>query len=159
MTSVVNLNSKNFKSLDSNISRLFSLCAIGWNKLNISMTNKIVVLLLLGTTVSLQAQENEVDFIAVNSVSHIMRTDTFVSLATSFLGVPYHYGGITPEQGFDCSGFVKFVFSHFGFDIPRTTVGIADCGEEIHVDSCKKGDIILFAGRDEKSAQLAMSEL
>lgn len=110
-----------------------------------------VLLLLLGTATSLQAQETETGPITTSSVSGIIQTDTLVNLATSLLGIPYRYGGISPEQGFDCSGFVKFVFSNFGLDIPRSTLAIANFGLEIPVDSCKKGDIILFAGRNKET--------
>ena len=108
-------------------------------------------MLVLGTVVSVQAQEKEVVVATEKSSLFAIQTDTLVSLATSLLGVPYKYGGITPEQGFDCSGFVNYIFSSFGLDIPRSTVGIADIGQEIHVDSCKKGDIILFSGRNKET--------
>lgn len=74
--------------------------------------------------------------------------DTLVRVAKSFLGVPYVYGGKDPQTGFDCSGFVQFVFAHFGLDIPRSTAELAYYGHEIAVDSSKKGDIILFSGRN-----------
>lgn len=103
----------------------------------------IFVLSVLGMSVSVQAQEEnheqtvEPDF--------VFQTDSLVGLAKSFLGVPYRYGGMTPE-GFDCSGFVKYVYSSFGFDVPRSSVELADYGIEIPIDSCHKGDIIIFAG-------------
>lgn len=112
------------------------------------MKYSFLLVLIVFSTISLQAKETGTG--AENADSLAVQSDTIVGLATSLLGVPYRYGGITPEQGFDCSGFVKFVFSNFGFDIPRTTVEMADFGEEIHLDSCKKGDIILFSGRDMK---------
>lgn len=106
------------------------------------------LLFILAFTTSLLAQQNEHEIGVANSEASASQSDTLVNLATSFLGIPYRYGGITPEQGFDCSGFVKYIFSSFGFDIPHSTVGIATVGQEISVDSCKKGDIILFAGRN-----------
>ena len=106
-----------------------------------------VVLFFAFSTLLLAQENEELVEISISEVS-ISPSDTLVKLATSFLGIPYRYGGISPEQGFDCSGFVKYVFSNFGLDIPRSTVGIADFGQEISVDSCKKGDIILFAGRN-----------
>lgn len=72
-------------------------------------------------------------------------TDTLIGFAKSLLGVPYRYGGITPE-GFDCSGFVNYVYSSFGLSLPRSSSEMGDYGTEIPLDSCKKGDIILFAG-------------
>ena len=114
------------------------------------MKYSFVFVLIVFSTISLHAKE--IGTGTENADSLAIQSDTIVSLATSLLGVPYRYGGITPGQGFDCSGFVKFVFSNFGFDIPRTTVEMADFGEEIHLDSCKKGDIIsVLRKRQEKA--------
>ena len=116
----------------------------------------VVLLLVLATSYSLHAKENEA--ITENSDSLVVQSDKFVSFATSLIGFPYRYGGITPQKGLDCSGFVKYVFSNFRFDIPRTTVEIANYGQGIHVDSCKKGDIILFSGRDNKNSRSVILE-
>ena len=77
----------------------------------------------------------------------VFGADTLLGLAKSLIGVPYCYGGSSPE-GFDCSGFVNYVYAQFGFDLPRSTSGLAQIGIEVSVDSCQKGDIILFAGRN-----------
>ncbi len=91
------------------------------------------------------AEAQQVESQSQDNVETVYQTDTLIGFAKSFLGVPYRYGGITPE-GFDCSGFVNYVFSSFGFDVPRSSVDMADFGTEIPLDSCMKGDIILFAG-------------
>jgi len=103
----------------------------------------IFVLNFLGIAVSVQAQET--NLLKTKEVSSVFQTDSLIGLAKSLLGVPYRYGGITPE-GFDCSGFVNYVYSTFGFELPRSSADMADYGKEIPLDSCKKGDIILFAG-------------
>jgi len=103
----------------------------------------IVVLSFFVVAVSVQAQQT--NLLKTKEVPSVFQTDSLIGLAKSLLGVPYRYGGITPD-GFDCSGFVNYVFSSFGFDVPRSSVGLADYGTEIPLDSCKKGDIILFAG-------------
>jgi cell wall-associated NlpC family hydrolase len=78
-------------------------------------------------------------------VKHGSKQDSIVNFAESYLGTPYLYGGATPK-GFDCSGFVHFVFKHFTLEVPRSSEDFAHFGREIQIDSCKKGDIILFTG-------------
>ena len=103
----------------------------------------VVFVSLFGMPLSGQAQGTS--SLKPDELSTIYQTDTLIGFAKSLLGVPYRYGGITPE-GFDCSGFVNYVYSSFGFSVPRSSADMADYGMEIPLDSCKKGDIILFAG-------------
>jgi cell wall-associated NlpC family hydrolase len=93
------------------------------------------------------AQESDSDLQTELNTETVFGTDTLLGLAKSLIGVPYCYGGSSPE-GFDCSGFVSYVFAQFGFELPRSTIGLAQVGIEVPMDSCRKGDIILFAGRN-----------
>ena len=95
-----------------------------------------------------QAQTSSAD--STTSSSFSIFSDSIIQHAKSFIGVPYLYGGSSPESGFDCSGFVRYVFSEFGLDLPHSTVDLSDVGYEIPLDSCRKGDIILFAGRNKE---------
>ncbi len=61
-----------------------------------------------------------------------------------YIGTPYLYGGVTPE-GFDCSGFVGWVYEHVGIDLPRTSREQAELGERINVESAFLGDLIFFS--------------
>ena len=69
--------------------------------------------------------------------------DSIENFGMGFLGVPYVYGG-TSSAGFDCSGFVYFVYREFEIKVPRTTAQFADFGKEVAIDSVKKGDLLLF---------------
>jgi hypothetical protein len=69
--------------------------------------------------------------------------DSIEQFGKEFLGVPYVYGG-TSKEGFDCSGFVYYVFDNFQIKVPRTTAQFADFGKEVAIDSVKKGDLLLF---------------
>lgn len=60
-----------------------------------------------------------------------------------FLGLPYLDKGQTTD-GFDCSGFVKYVYSHFGMDLPRTTYDQVKMGTRIAKGDLKPGDIVFF---------------
>lgn len=69
-----------------------------------------------------------------------------VSFAESLIGVPYVYGGTTPS-GFDCSGFVQYVYSHFGVNLPRTTTQQENCGTQIPVNQAQPGDLYFWGSK------------
>jgi cell wall-associated NlpC family hydrolase len=72
-------------------------------------------------------------------------TDSLIRFSTEFMGTPYIYGGYTPE-GFDCSGFVQYVFNGVKQNLPRTSRAQALEGLEIHKNDAKPGDLIFFEG-------------
>ena len=63
--------------------------------------------------------------------------------AETFLGTPYVYGGNGPDS-FDCSGFVKYVFAHFGYSINRTASTQLSNGTAVSKDQLQPGDIVFF---------------
>lgn len=63
--------------------------------------------------------------------------------ALQYLGYPYVYGGEDPS-GFDCSGFMQYVFANFGYTINRTATAQLQNGYYVERDSLKPGDIIYF---------------
>ncbi|MCF6367138.1 MAG: C40 family peptidase [Bacteroidales bacterium] len=74
-----------------------------------------------------------------------IQRDKVVNYAKKQLGVKYVYGGNTPK-GFDCSGFTKYVYSNFGYTVPRRSVEYSTTGKKVSLSTCKKADIILFTG-------------
>jgi len=73
--------------------------------------------------------------------------DSIVCFAADYLGTPYVYAGVT-DKGFDCTGFVYFVYNHFGIKTSRASSGYESAGTFVEIDSCQSGDIILFTGTD-----------
>lgn len=71
-----------------------------------------------------------------------------ISFARSLKGIPYKYGSTDPSRGFDCSGFISYVFNHFGIIVPRQSVDFTSMKREIGVKEAKPGDLILFTGTD-----------
>ena len=63
--------------------------------------------------------------------------------AQSFVGYPYVYGGSSPS-GFDCSGFMQYVFGQFGYRINRTATAQLQNGYYVSYDEMQPGDIIYF---------------
>lgn len=71
-----------------------------------------------------------------------------VAFAKTLIGIPYHYASTDPKLGFDCSGFITYVFSHFNIIVPRSSIDFTNVGKAIPSDSAKAGDLILFTGTD-----------
>ena len=71
-----------------------------------------------------------------------------IDFAKTLIGVPYKYASIDPKQGFDCSGFITYVFNHFKIIVPRSSIDFTNVGRTIPSDSAKPGDLILFTGTD-----------
>ena len=72
-----------------------------------------------------------------------------LATAERYVGTRYRYGGTTPGGGFDCSGFVQYVFGRNGVRLPRTSREQARSGRAVPrgVSSLKPGDLLLFASR------------
>lgn len=64
--------------------------------------------------------------------------------AKQFLGLKYVLGGKSPETGFDCSGFTKYVFKNFGYTLGSVAADQTSIGKEISKEELEVGDLILF---------------
>lgn len=65
--------------------------------------------------------------------------------ALSLTGIKYTYGGKSPETGFDCSGFVRYVFSQAAnLTLPPTARAIAQIGKTVKKDELQPGDLVFF---------------
>lgn len=69
--------------------------------------------------------------------------DSIVNFGVQLLGTPYVYAG-ADTNGFDCSGFVYYVFRHFKINVPRSSSEFEFFGQEISINEVDKGDILLF---------------
>lgn len=63
--------------------------------------------------------------------------------ALQYVGYPYVYGGEDPS-GFDCSGFMQYVFAHFGYTINRTATAQLQNGYYVEYEDLQPGDIVYF---------------
>ena len=68
---------------------------------------------------------------------------TVVATALEFQGIPYVYGGTDPS-GFDCSGFVQYVFGRHGTPLPRKVHDQYRTGHRVDVNEVKAGDLLFF---------------
>ena len=80
--------------------------------------------------------------------------NALISYSDRFLGMSYLWGGTTPaisdaagnyiSGGFDCSGFVQYVYRHLGVNLPRTTMDQVNKGISINIHDLKNGDLVFF---------------
>jgi len=78
--------------------------------------------------------------------------------AERYLGIPYRWGGTSPRTGFDCSGFVQFVFAKHGTQLPRTSREMASSGQRVRPQwsALEPGDLVLFAEPGERISHVAI---
>jgi cell wall-associated NlpC family hydrolase len=71
-----------------------------------------------------------------------------VDFAKTLVGVPYLYGSADPAKGFDCSGFITYVFNNFDIAVPRSSIDFTSIGKEVSAAEARPADLILFTGTD-----------
>jgi cell wall-associated NlpC family hydrolase len=70
-----------------------------------------------------------------------------VAFARHWLGVRYVYGGSSPRTGFDCSGFVRYVYGHLGVSLPHSSYADFGLGRRVPRAGLRPGDLVFFHGR------------
>lgn len=71
--------------------------------------------------------------------------EELIKTARRFMGVPYLWGGTSPEAGFDCSGLTMAVYQLNGLDLPRASVAQFEAGDPIEGKKLEKGDLVFFS--------------
>ncbi len=96
-----------------------------------------------------EINESDTDTLASKAIhTNRTRADELVGFAETLQGIPYKFGSTDPRIGFDCSGFIKYVFNHFGISVPRSSREFTYIKKEIKLKEARPGDIILFTGTD-----------
>ncbi|MGL6315035.1 C40 family peptidase [Vibrio sp. WXL103] len=73
-----------------------------------------------------------------------------IAYARSLIGTEYQWGGSSP-QGFDCSGYIQYVYRHFGVEVPRTTAQYESLYKnKVSLSQARVGDLIIFTGTDSR---------
>jgi cell wall-associated NlpC family hydrolase len=78
------------------------------------------------------------------SVSQAIAGSAIIAEASKYVGIAYRSGGTSPSTGFDCSGFVSYVYAQFGISLPHNSGAYYGVGTR--VDSPQPGDIIVTPG-------------
>jgi lipoprotein Spr len=69
-----------------------------------------------------------------------------IEFAKKMIGIPYRYASSNPAIGFDCSGFVSYVFRNFGISTPRSSREFSVAGTPVKLSEVKIGDVLVFTG-------------
>lgn len=108
----------------------------------------VLLFLFAGTgrtqTITVKYQE-----LLKNLNEHLEKKNTatdLISFAKTMIGVPYRYASSNPTIGFDCSGFVSYVFHNFGFNVPRSSTEFNVTGMPVKLENAKVGDVLIFTG-------------
>jgi cell wall-associated NlpC family hydrolase len=79
------------------------------------------------------------------SAATTRRLDAVMKTALALRGTNYRLGGETPASGFDCSGFVRYVFERHQVGVPRTVAEQYEFGRKIKIEDIREGDLVFFA--------------
>ena len=69
-----------------------------------------------------------------------------VGIAMQYLGIPYKWGGASPETGFDCSGFLMYVYAKLGVSLPHNAAMQYGLGSPVSKEQLQTGDLVFFNG-------------
>jgi hypothetical protein len=78
----------------------------------------------------------------------LLQPSELLGFAETLLGTTYLYGSTDPSRGFDCSGFITYVFNHFNVAVPRSSIDFTNIEREIPLSEARPGDLVLFTGTD-----------
>jgi len=96
-------------------------------------------------TLERQLQSSQIDTHDIDEASWPQRAREVLINALSLTGVRYKYGGKSPESGFDCSGFVRYVYQQAGnLTLPHGARAISQLGKTIPKSELEPGDLVFF---------------
>lgn len=116
------------------------------NCLNTKMICRIVIVLVIAliTACASTPEEQETSFPPV------------VNSALSLQGAAFSYGKASPEEGFDCSGFVQYVYQLHGVSLPRTVQEMFETVTPVPVDEIRSGDLVFFNTEGERASHVGI---
>jgi len=73
------------------------------------------------------------------------KVNAIISTAKKYMDVPYLWGGTSPATGFDCSGYVQYVFAKNGISLPRVSRDQNTVGTPVAFNNLQPGDLVFFS--------------
>lgn len=105
--------------------------------MNLKNTSKIITICLLSFLFV------TAPFAGNTEASASVNSNELVATAKDLVGIKYRSGGTT-KAGFDCSGFVSYVFDGLGIDLPRSSSGMHGTGTKVEKENLTSGDLVFF---------------
>ena len=114
-----------------------------------SIRSAALITILVGALCCVPASAIEIEgdsnFLVSTLSSFTDRATQLAIEAMSLVGINYRRGGSSPENGLDCSGFVRYVFREAqGKELPRTSAEISKLGESVDKQDLQPGDLVFF---------------
>lgn len=100
---------------------------------------------------SFTLKKNQVEANRIETAQDKIDRDAIIVYAKQYLGIPYLYAGNDPKKGFDCSGFVNYIFKNYGITLPRSSSGFKNLGTKLAPEDFKVGDVLVFYGYRNKT--------
>lgn len=86
----------------------------------------------------------------------VERNKPLVDYALSLQGTPYRWGKASPQEGFDCSGFVQHVYKRYGVNLPRTVHEMALTLPEVPKSNLSAGDLLIFNTKGNRASHVGL---
>jgi hypothetical protein len=122
----------------------------------------LLLVIMTGSVLAVDSTNSNADSgdqtedVAVTANSHDVIGDMLMQ-SISLIGIPYKWGGNTPQQGMDCSGFIRYVFKKsLGITLPRTAAEMARVGKRVELNDLEPGDLIFFNTRRGSNTHIGM---
>lgn len=129
---------------------IYCMVFIGCNNADIKKVEPNPIDLIVQQDTAITSTSVKPNLISIDEKFHPVVAETdrheLVEYAKTLSGITYKYASTDPAFGFDCSGFITYVFNHFNIAVPRSSVGFTNVGKTIETATAKEGDLILFTG-------------
>ena len=107
-----------------------------------------LITMIMVTNVFADTIDDEEDVESSATPTHTLSKDAIGDMllqSVSLMGIPYRWGGNTPQTGMDCSGFIRYVFKKsLGITLPRTANEMSKLGKRVSIDELQPGDLLFF---------------
>ena len=114
------------------------------SSLNFSINDLVVAEEANAQLTEIFEREEKVDNISEEPIIGGSRKNELVEFAKQYLGYSYVSGGHSPETGFDCSGFTRYIFGQFGYSLGATAASQTSVGTEVAREDLQIADLILY---------------